>query len=360
MSTRPTSSLSQRLVQIAGFVGSLALLGWCVQLALSPENRDQISRLGEAPPQQVVLLIAYGGASMLLNGLLFYVQILPSRRIRHSDIQAVNAIAYLLAFLPFKLSIAARVLFHAKRDRLPLLVIGAWFGAVGAVALIAFGPLMLAGLVSGEVDAVWWSLSIGGVFGATAATIALARVFAGDEGLKRMHALIDRTVPLEPGRRLFRTKWFLELHEGFGMLSHVRIVCLAVALRLLDLGVQVLRFLLACAILGVEIGVSDAVLLATTYFLIGSLSPFGMLGPREAGTTGLAALLSMGESFAGVTLFITGTESIAILLGTVCGIGWLGPRSLLKPRASTVPTETPEPYDAADAPRPVPIQSDDR
>ncbi|MCW8139596.1 MAG: hypothetical protein KIT58_11915, partial [Planctomycetota bacterium] len=67
-----------------------------------------------------------------------------------------------------------------------------------------------------------------------------------------------------------------------------------------------------------------------SYFLISVVSPFGMLGTREAGTVWLAAALGLaGASDAAthplviVTLFITGTESVVLLAGAAWAVLWL-------------------------------------
>nr|HRJ50554.1 hypothetical protein [Phycisphaerales bacterium] len=40
-------------IQVVGLAVGLALLGWCVSVALRPENRDQLGRLREAPPWMI-------------------------------------------------------------------------------------------------------------------------------------------------------------------------------------------------------------------------------------------------------------------------------------------------------------------
>ncbi|MFG0313526.1 MAG: hypothetical protein ACF8LL_05000, partial [Phycisphaerales bacterium] len=44
-------------VQIVGFAIGIALLGWAVRMALRPENREQLEKLSEATPGEVMLLL---------------------------------------------------------------------------------------------------------------------------------------------------------------------------------------------------------------------------------------------------------------------------------------------------------------
>jgi hypothetical protein len=61
---------------------------------------------GEAAPGPVALLFGCSLATLALNGLIFWVVLLPEKRLRVSDTLAtVNAFATMLAYLPFKLSV---------------------------------------------------------------------------------------------------------------------------------------------------------------------------------------------------------------------------------------------------------------
>ncbi|HRQ74272.1 MAG TPA: hypothetical protein PLU35_14715, partial [Phycisphaerales bacterium] len=129
-------------VQGLGFVAGLVLLGWCVRAALSPENREQLSKLGDAPAWAVAALLGLSVASVALNGLAFWCALLPARRLHASDVIATNALATFLNYLPFKLSAISRVVIHNRRDRVPLLTIGGWFGAVLGVMVVSLAPLV--------------------------------------------------------------------------------------------------------------------------------------------------------------------------------------------------------------------------
>jgi hypothetical protein len=108
-------------VQALGFVLALVLLGWCIRAALSEENREQLERLGNASAGQVLLLLGLSAATLLLNGLLFWVTLRPVQRVPVVDHLATNALATFLALLPFKLGTLVRVAINTQ----PVLCIAA-------------------------------------------------------------------------------------------------------------------------------------------------------------------------------------------------------------------------------------------
>ena len=313
------------VVQVIGFALSIVALGWAVRMALREGNRAQLERLLEAGPLQILTMVALAAASVGVNGLIFWVLIRPVRALRATDVISVNAIATLLAYLPFKLSLVARVAIHRKRDGIAILTIGAWLAAAGVAMLAALGPMALASVWLKEIDALWISTIALGVGAALGLTILVSRALAGERGLRRV-----RAVPL--GSVITRTAWYEQLHEGFAMLACWRASSLAALLRVVDVLLFAGRFVAAAWILGLPIGWSDAVLLGSGYFLLGALSPFGALGPREIGTVGIAALVGVGAAEQGdgsagpiatAVVFITAVEAV---VNTACagfGVAWL-------------------------------------
>jgi hypothetical protein len=339
------------VVQGLGFLIGLALLGWCVRAALSPENREQLQRLGEADPADVALLMALSAGTLILNGLFFWSALRPARRIRIADHLAVNALCSFLAFLPFKLGALTRVAINNRRDRVPLFTIGAWYGAILVVMVAIYAPAMGASLWRRGVDAVWWVSVLGGSLLACAAVVAVARQFAGERGLVRLHRLLDGA--RLPGLgALGRTERFAQLHAGATMLASPVDVFAAGAMRAADLAIMSARFVVAGAIVGHHFGWEQAVLVASAYYIIGVVSPTGMLGAREAGTVWMAGALGLAgggaqsaeevaRSLTVLTLFITGTESIVLLAGAAAGVAWLRPDRLLR-RTSDLAAESAE------------------
>lgn len=336
------------IAQAAGFVLSLGLLGWFVRLALSEENRGQLSVLGSASWGEIGLLAGLSIATIYVNGLIFWVTLLPSRRIGHWDVAAVNAIGYLSSYLPFKLSVAARVLIHNRRDGVPLATIGAWFAAVGIVAVATLTPLGAVGWWRGKADWVWASASALCVAGTTAGVILAAGWLSGERGRARIESVASR---LGAVGRVTRTGFFRDAHAGLDMLAHRWAVGATVGLRLVDLTVQAWRFVLVAGLLGHEITIGSAVLFATIFFLVGVLSPLGLLGTRDGMVVLAAGAAGVAEpsAFVPVALTVTASELVAALGGAALGVAWLGPHRLLSPAGRMI---------GPDARGPGPDQSD--
>jgi hypothetical protein len=326
--------------QAVGFIIGLALLGWCIRTALSPENREQLAKLGEADPGQVGILLALSAATLTINGLIFWATLEPVRKLRAIDVLATNAVGTFLAYLPFKLGAVTRVAIHNRRDRVPLLTIGAWFGAMLVVMLAAYVPVTGASLWRRGVDAAWWAAGLGGAALLAALATTVARPFAGERGLARLHRALDG-IRLPLVASLARSERFAQLHAGATMLACPKAVAISTLLRLTDVGVLAARFVVAGAIVGVAFGWEEAVLVASAYYLIGVVSPFGVLGAREAGTVWMAGALGLAassgqpadevaRSLTVLTLFITGTESVVLLAGAAAGVVWLRPDRLLR------------------------------
>jgi len=330
-------------VQLVGFAVGLALLWWCVSLALKPENREQLEKLSDAGAGPLALLFLAPVATLVINGLVFWIMLLPERRLPIGGVMATNAIATMLAYLPFKLSVIGRFAIHNRRDGVPILTIAAWMGAVAVTVLAGLGPVAGVSVWRGAVDWVWWVASGVGVVGLTAVSIAVSGYFAHDRGLGRIHRVLD-PFAVGPLKGLLRGDAFRRLHGAFAMLAHPGAVWAAVGLRLGDVAVQSVRMVVAAAALGVELSPEHAVLVASTYFMIGMLSPFGMLGTREAGSVGLAELLGFGEagdSLVVVILAVSATESLVNLACGAAGVAWLRPDRLLKLRRSPQDPDAP-------------------
>jgi hypothetical protein len=327
------------IIQFIGFGIGLALLGLCIALALTPENREQLQRLSEASPLHVGTLLLLSLITLNINGLIFWVVLHPARRLRMLDMLAVNAVATFLIYLPFKLSALFRIAVHNRRDRIPLLTIGAWFAAVAILLLAAITPATLAAAWRQQIDLAWLAATLAGCAALGLGLIVMARVFRGDEGQTRLVRLAG-SLRIGLLRRLAGSRAWSNLHAGFSMLSSAKAVAAATLLRLADLGVLAGRFVLAAAIFGIALPFDQALLISLAYFMVGVLSPFGVLGTREAGAVGMAAALfgtagadiaESASTFAAVALLVSATEAIVYLFCAALGLGWLRPDRLLRP-----------------------------
>src|SRR5437899_1941022 len=81
------------LIQILGFAAGIASLGWCVTQAFKTNPHDPVNkfeRLLDAPRELLIAMFALSFATMTVNGLLFWVGLLPVRRLRATDVVATN------------------------------------------------------------------------------------------------------------------------------------------------------------------------------------------------------------------------------------------------------------------------------
>lgn len=308
----------------------MGLLSWVVVIATAPENQAAWERLLHAPMHVLAGLLGLSALSLFLNGLGFWITFRRLRVIPLGHMQAANAVASALGYLPFKLSIVARAAIHSRRDGVPLLTIGAWLAANAFVALGVLVPMAVVGLWWGEVDALYFVFSLVSVVVTIGALHLVARAFAGEGGLARLQRMAAWT-GLRPLARLMRSSAISRLHAGLDTLAHPPTVATASVVRLCDLLVQAARFVVAASALGLPLSFGKAVLAASTFFLVGVLSPAGALGSREGTTTALARVTSLSglspSQFATITLTVSATEIVVFLLAGVWGF-WHVRRSL--------------------------------
>jgi hypothetical protein len=329
----PHPSKWRAILQVTGFVIGLALLAWCVMQVFSPANQQALRTLRDAPPQRVLLLIAINVLVVLSAGLSFYFALRPVRRINFLDLQATNAIAIFLGYAPFKIGMIFRVVVHHRRDRLPIALIAAWFAAISLAMAAALLPLIVASVTGHGINDRWVEVAAGGILLTSAALWLSARTFSGPRGMDRIRALAGAT-RIAALSRFAESRVVHNLHEGFDMLDRPGRVATLVFLRLVDLGIQATRFFVAARLLGVEMTWESAVLIASTHFIIGVISPSGMVGTREAGAAGVASILHIANmsQAATVGVLILATESVVNLTLALLGLARLGATKMFVPR----------------------------
>ncbi len=333
-------------IQIVGFLASIAALGWCLRTALKPENREQFSKLADAPAELILALLGLSFLSLSLNGLAFWLAIIPISRLRLPDVLATNGVCTFLGYLPFKAGAIVRFAIHNRRDKVPVPTIGAWFGSVAVVMTIVFSVMISTAILRGRIDALWL------IFATTGATMfgfflmLIARLFRGESGLQRLEHLVGLT-RIAALKRPLRWKIWLQLHAGFDILASPVAVFGGIANRMLDSAVQAGRFVVAAKILKLtgfpiaDLSLQQALMVSLLYFVVGIVSPSGLAGLRE-GAVGAwgAPLLAMSgmssadgdKTFIALGLLVSATEFFAYILGGGLGLAWLRPDRLLKLR----------------------------
>ncbi|MEM8834957.1 MAG: lysylphosphatidylglycerol synthase domain-containing protein [Planctomycetota bacterium] len=276
------------VLQSIGFVVSIGLLVWAASRAFGAENRESVDRLLDAPLWAVGVFVLLTAGGIALNGLMFWLTLRPlGGRVPAIDMIATNALCTFLAILPFKLGAVARVLIHKRRDGIHFKRIVPWFAAMTALAVAAMLPLAAASAWRGQIDALWWLLGVGGGVACVALGVWLSRI------AERVKAL----------------RWMSV--GAYEVTRDARTGALVTLCRWGDVATLAGRFLLAAWIVQTPMGVGDAVLQATLFFLISVAAPAGTLGMREAGVAGLALAQSKdGADIALVALTITAAELV--------------------------------------------------
>ena len=318
-------------VQLAGFTGGVLLMAWCVRVVMSEDNRAALERLAEATAGEVSALLGLAVASIVLNGFIFWAAIRPLHRLRLADTVAVNAIATLLSYLPFKISVIARWLIHNRRDGVPNLTIGMWFVVVAVLTIVTIAPMWLVFVRPPGVGHGWWFVVALGIAAAHIVAWRSARYFRGEKGVARLSRL-----GLPAG--VIGTEWFVRLHGGATMGGDGHAVWSTTVARALDILSFGLRFWIAAGIIGVDLTGEEAVMIGMSYFLIGVVSPFGTVGTREAGALAMAVGAGVvtveAEQDALLTgiLLVTAAEAAVGLVSAGFALAWLRADRLLVAR----------------------------
>lgn len=301
-------SVARLGIQVGGVLLSLGLLAWVLSLVLAPANRDAISRMLDAGIGPPLALVGLTLVSLVVNGLGFRETLAPIQRIPQMEMQAVNAIATAASPLPFKMSLITRVAIHRRRHDVPFVVIGGWFVAFGVVAGCINGPALLASVVRGRLDVLWWAIFVAGVLACS------GNVLFGASLARRWERLDHFT--LRAGR----------------MLGDPRRLALLLTLRTADLATFVARFAVAAVAMGMDLSFADAVFASTVYLMAGMVAPAGTLGVREGAVAGVAMLPGSLDPTALATLSLTVTvaEIATSLVAGAAGAIWLKPHELLR------------------------------
>lgn len=325
-------------LQLLAFAGGLALLAFTISIAFGEKNREQIEKLKDATWKQIALLLGLSLASLMVNGVMFWVALRPVRQLRVADVVSTNCIAAFLGYLPMKLGLILRIAIHVRRDRVPLLTVTAWFASVAIVMLGVVGALLLASLATKDLNALWFAIAGGGLVVGGTLLVVLAKLFAGEAGLARLDRMLRALrLPLLP--TIVQSERYRQLHAAADMLADPKAVFGTIALRVVDFALQAARVPVAAGIIGLSLPYTQAFMISATAFLVGIVSPGGPVGSREAAVYGVCELLKIpnAQSFALVALLVTGTEGIAYGIGAAMGLAWMRPTRLFTPRAPSEP-----------------------
>ncbi|MEM1185416.1 MAG: lysylphosphatidylglycerol synthase domain-containing protein [Planctomycetota bacterium] len=322
-------------LQLVGFGAGVALLVWVIARAFATMTPDDWDRLRNASTGQLAGLVGLAALSVAMNGVLWWLAIRPVKRLRLGDTASVNAIATVLAYAPFKLSVVFRATYHRSVDGLAVLTFGGWAAAIAAGLLAGVVPALALRLTPLSSNLTLWIVAsaVGAVVAAIVGS-ALSRSLATGAGWRFVRRSAFRLGGAR-GLRLVRGPMFTNLHAATHMLAQPGPVVAAALLRLIDALVLAGRFLIAASVLGVDVSAATAVVVGVAFFLIGALAPTGAAGVREGGAAGLLALLGVDESVTPIVVFVAATGVLGELGIGAMALAWLGPgrlRGLVKRR----------------------------
>ncbi len=316
-------TLARTLIQAGGFLIGLGVLAGCAYLAFSnPEHRAKLARLAEAPWWLIAALLACSTGTIVVPGLVFRSVIRPVRRLRTLDAIAVNGVCSALSYLPFKMSLVFRVLYHRRVDAIPLAEIGGWLAATAGIILVSLAPPAGASLLRGSMDAWWWFIALGGLALGGVVTVLAARWLASDAGWDALAALAKAT-RLKVAQRFVAGERFEQMHRGVVMLADARTVTRTLGLRVIDMAIQAARFYLAAMAVGVAMSPGQAVVAGVMFFFLQAAAPTGVAGVREGGTAAVLGLLHLPEGVLVVVLTVAAAEAVMNVVMGVAGAAYL-------------------------------------
>ncbi len=332
---RAGAGLIRRALQLLGFLAGAAILYWCFSRAFGdPAHRAQLARLLDAPPGLIIVLIALSLTALALDGLMFRAVLTPVAVLPRRTMLSVAGVCSALAYLPFKASLFFRFFQHHRGDCLPILTIGAWIAATGAVLLASLVPIVAATSLLPLDSAAWWTLVGLGIPVLAIIGHAAARLLASERGydwLRRAASLVGLG---------HRTRALRNVHGGVRMLANPGALASALAFRCGVVALQAARFAVAGHIVGVEVTWAQALVAGAAYNLVQALSPGGVAGFREAGAAGALKVLN-GPDILSAVLVVTIAEAIANLTSGVAGAIYLRVDRLLIAGREAAPNHPP-------------------
>ena len=259
-------------VQAVGFLLGALLVFWVVKGALSTagdESRagilESVRAAWDARPMLVVGLVATTAASLVIDGALFWLVLLPVRRLGFMEMQWVTFVAAMSNFFPVRLGLAVRYAYALKANRMTFLEATAWFAAVTLVILVSLGAVVLATMAFPKPGLGW-------------VLVAVAAIAVG--GL----ALV-RAVRLGPVAR--------RLGGWARMVTTPGTYWTGTLIRVAEVFLWIVRMWCAAEILRLDLDFAKVTILGVAAIAV-MLNPLGRLGFREATTVIVANWMAGG------------------------------------------------------------------
>ena len=258
--------------QAVGFAVGIALVAWVVKGAIDAANDP--SRAGilecvraawESRPWLVAGIALTTVLSLVIDGALFWLILLPVRRLGFMEIQWLTFVTATSNFFPVRLGIPVRYAYAMLANRMGFLEATAWFVALTLVILVSLGAVVAA-TAAVPVPGVAWALLV---------LVALA---AGGW-------ILQRAAGLGPVRA--------RMGEWTPMLTTPRTYWAGTLLRVAEVLLWVVRMWCAAEILGLGLSFATVTVLGVASIAV-MLNPVGRIGFREATTVVVANWMAGG------------------------------------------------------------------
>lgn len=259
-------------VQAAGFALGLALAAWVVKGAIDAANDpsragilESLRAAWQGRPWLVAGLALTTAASLVIDGALFWLVLLPVRRLGFMEIQWLTFVTATSNFFPVRLGIPVRYAYALLASRMTLLQATAWFVALTLVILVSLAAVVAA-TVAVPVPGIAWG------------AVVLAALAAGGWALQR-------AAGIGPVRA--------RMGEWTRMLTTPGTYWAGALLRVAEVLLWVVRMWCAAEILGLGLPFATVTVLGVAAIAV-MLNPLGRIGFREATTVIVANWMAGG------------------------------------------------------------------
>ena len=259
-------------LQVAGFAFGSALVLWVVkgalEVAADPSRTgivDAVRAAWQSRPLLVVGLAATTLLSLVIDGALFWLVLLPVRRLGFMEIQWLTMVTATSNFFPVRLGIPVRYSYALLANRMPFAEATAWFVAVTLVILVSLGAITVATAAFPSPGAGWIALVVAGIG-------------AGWFAFRHAAALGPVARRLGPWLPMVTTPWTY----WAGTL-----------IRVAEVFLWIVRMWCAAEILGLGLDFATVTVLGVASIAV-MLNPLGRLGFREATTVIVANWMAGG------------------------------------------------------------------
>ncbi len=258
--------------QAVGFAVGIALVAWVVKGAIDAANDpsragilESVRAAWESRPWLVAGIALTTALSLAIDGALFWLILLPVRRLGFMEIQWLTFVTATSNFFPVRLGIPVRYAYAMLANRMGFLEATAWFVALTLVILVSLGAVVAA-TAAVPVPGVAWALLV---------LVALA---AGGW-------ILQRAAGLGPVRA--------RMGEWTPMLTTPRTYWAGTLLRVAEVLLWVVRMWCAAEILELGLSFATVTVLGVASIAV-MLNPVGRIGFREATTVVVANWMAGG------------------------------------------------------------------